>query len=47
MRIFLVLISVRGLVEPSVILRLEELGKLKNPMTSSGLEPATFRLVAY
>jgi hypothetical protein len=27
------------------ILRLEELGQLKNPVTSSGIEPATFRLV--
>jgi hypothetical protein len=26
--------------------RLEGLGQLKNPMTSSGIEPATFRLVA-
>jgi hypothetical protein len=26
--------------------RLEGLGNLKNPMTSSGIEPATFRLVA-
>jgi hypothetical protein len=26
--------------------RLEELGKLKDPMTTSGIEPATFRLVA-
>jgi hypothetical protein len=26
-------------------LRLEGLGKLKNPMTSSGIEPVTFRLV--
>jgi hypothetical protein len=26
--------------------RLEELGQLKNPMTSSGVEPATFLLVA-
>jgi hypothetical protein len=25
--------------------RLEELGQLKNPMTSSGIEPATFRFV--
>jgi hypothetical protein len=24
---------------------MEELGQLKNPMTSSGIEPATFRLV--
>jgi hypothetical protein len=27
--------------------RLEGLGQLKNPMTSSGIEPATFQLVAY
>jgi hypothetical protein len=26
---------------------LEGLGKLKNPMTSSGIETTTFRLVAY
>jgi hypothetical protein len=26
---------------------LEGLGQLKNPMTSSGIEPATFRLGAY
>jgi hypothetical protein len=30
-----------------VIGRLEGLGQLKNPMTSSGIEPATFRLVAW
>jgi hypothetical protein len=28
-------------------MRLEGLGQLKNPMTSSGIEPATFRLAAY
>jgi hypothetical protein len=28
------------------IMRLEELGQLKNPMASSGIKPATFRLVA-
>jgi hypothetical protein len=28
------------------IVQLEGLGQLKNPMTSSGIEPATFRLVA-
>jgi hypothetical protein len=44
---FLVLISVRGWVDPRVVMQLEGLGKLKNPITSStGLEPATFWLVA-
>jgi hypothetical protein len=43
---FLVLISVRGLVDPSVIERLEGLGQLKNPITSSEIEPAAYRLVA-
>jgi hypothetical protein len=39
----MVLISVIGF---RAIVRLEVLGQLKNPMTSSGIEPATFLLVA-
>jgi hypothetical protein len=43
---FLVLISVRGRVDPRDIAQLEGLEQLKNTMTSSGPDPATFRLVA-
>jgi hypothetical protein len=43
---FLVLISVRDWVDPRTVVRMEGLGKLKNPMTSSEIEPETFRLVA-
>jgi hypothetical protein len=43
---FLVLIYARGRVDPRAIVRLEGLGQLKNPMTSSGIEPASFQLVA-
>jgi hypothetical protein len=32
--------------DPRVIVRLEGLDQLKNPMDSSGIEPATFPLVA-
>jgi hypothetical protein len=43
---FPVIISVRGSVDPGDIVRLEGLGHLKNPVTSSGLETETFLLVA-
>jgi hypothetical protein len=43
---FLLLISVRGRIDPRATVQLEGLGRLKNPTTSSVIEPATFRLVA-
>jgi hypothetical protein len=35
-----------GCVDPRAIVRLEGLGQLKNPMTSLGIEPVTFWLLA-
>jgi hypothetical protein len=43
---FLLLISVRGWVDPRNIVRLEGLRELKIPQNSSGIKPATFWLVA-
>jgi hypothetical protein len=43
---YVVLISVRGRFDPRAIVQLEELGQLRNLMTSSGIKLATFQFVA-
>jgi hypothetical protein len=42
---FLVLISIRGCLDPRAIVRLGKNRSFDNPMTSSDIEPKTFRLV--
>jgi hypothetical protein len=44
---FMVLVPIRGRVDPRATVRLAGLGHLKNLMISSGIEQATFRLVAW
>ena len=44
--IFLVLISVRGSVDPRTVVPPEGLYQRKNKVKTSEIEPATFRLVA-
>jgi len=45
-KIPLVLISIRGRTDPIATARPEELCQWKIPMTPSGIEPTTFRLMA-
>jgi hypothetical protein len=43
---FMVFISVKGWVDTRAIVWLNGLSQLKNPITSLGIEPTTFRIVA-
>jgi hypothetical protein len=38
--------SIRGWVNPRAMVWLKELGQLKNPLSSLGMKPAAFQLVA-
>jgi hypothetical protein len=42
---FVVLISVRGWVDPRAVVRLERLGQKRNSIILCGIEPATFLLL--
>jgi hypothetical protein len=44
LRTILVLISVRGKVDPRAIVQLEGLGQLKNPIIPSEIKSTTFQL---
>jgi hypothetical protein len=44
--IFVALISIGGSVDPRAIVQLEGLSQLKIPVTSSGIEPVPFQLIA-
>jgi hypothetical protein len=46
-RRMILLMSVRGQADPRNIVQLEELSQLKNPVTSSVIEPEIYQLLAF